>query len=70
MCLTLNTKKRYLPNLNSVGGELDDISVVYFSSIGNKLLFSYVNHARIRPWNQPVLSNQSKVSCSRKQRGL
>ena len=28
--------------------------------------FAYVNHARIRSWNQPVLS---KVSCSRKQRG-
>ena len=31
--------------------------------------FAYVNHARIRSWNQPVLSNQSKVSCSRKLRG-
>ena len=27
------------------------------------------NHARIRSWNQPVLSNNGKVSCSRKQRG-
>ena len=26
------------------------------------------NHARIRSWNQPVVSNKSKVSCSRKQR--
>ena len=35
----------------------------------NKLLFAYANHARICSWNQPVLSNKSKVSCSRKQRG-
>ena len=27
------------------------------------------NHARIRSWNKPVLSNKGKVSCSRKQRG-
>jgi len=31
-------------------------------------IFAYVNHARIRSWNQPVLSNEGKVSCSRKQR--
>ena len=30
-------------------------------------LFAYVNHAWIRSWNQPVLSNEGKVSCSRKQ---
>ena len=30
---------------------------------------AYVNHAQIRSWNQPVLSNEGKVSCSRKQRG-
>jgi len=35
----------------------------------NKQLFAYVNHARICFWNQPVLSNESKISCSRKQRG-
>ena len=35
----------------------------------NKQLFAYVNHARIRSWNQPVLSNESKVSCSRKTAG-
>ena len=35
----------------------------------NKHLFVYVNHARIRSWNQPVLSKESKVSCSRIQRG-
>ena len=32
-------------------------------------MFAYVNHARIRSWNQPVLSNEGKVSGSRKQRG-
>ena len=31
--------------------------------------FASVNHARIHSWNQPVLSNESKVSCTRKQRG-
>ena len=35
----------------------------------NKQFFAHVNHARIRSWNQPVLSNESKGSCSRKQRG-
>jgi len=25
------------------------------------------NHAQIRSWNQPVLGNEGKVSCSRKQ---
>ena len=30
---------------------------------------AYVNHAQIRSWNQPVLSNEGKVSCSGKQRG-
>jgi len=28
---------------------------------------AYVNHARIRSWNQPVLRNEGKVSCSSKQ---
>ena len=37
-----------------------DISLYFF--------YASVNHARIRSWNQPVLSNESKVSCSRKQR--
>jgi len=31
-------------------------------------MFTYVNLARIRSWNQPVLSNEGKISCSRKQR--
>jgi len=30
-------------------------------------IFAYVNQVRIRSWNQPVLSNEDKVSCSRKQ---
>ena len=29
--------------------------------------FAYVNHARIRSWNQPVPSNEGQVSCSSKQ---
>ena len=32
-------------------------------------MFDYVYHARIHSWNQPVLSNEGKVSCLRKQRG-
>jgi len=31
-------------------------------------LFAYVNDTLIRYWNQPVLNNEGKVSCSRKQR--
>ena len=30
-------------------------------------LFTYVNQSRIGFWKQPVLSNESKVSSSRKQ---
>jgi len=30
--------------------------------------FAYVSHARISSWNQPVLNNEGKVTCSRKQR--
>ena len=30
--------------------------------------FAYFNHARIRSWNQPVLSNEGTVSCSQKHR--
>jgi len=33
-------------------------------------MFSYVNHARFRSWNQAVLNKHSKVSCSRKKRNL
>jgi len=29
--------------------------------------FAYVNHFRIRSWNQPVLSNVGICSCSMKQ---
>jgi len=32
--------------------------LIYFSLI--------VNHAQISSWNQPVLRNESNVSCSRK----
>ena len=30
-------------------------------------MFAYVNQARIRSWNQPVLSNESQVSLTRLQ---
>ena len=32
-------------------------------------MFAYVNHAPIHSWNQPVLSNEGKVSYSRKEQG-
>jgi len=30
--------------------------------------FAHGNHARIRSWNKPLVSNEGKVSYSRKQR--
>jgi len=32
-----------------------------FSSIMKQAFFAYVNHARIRSWNHPVLSSVGKV---------
>ena len=40
----------------------------FFSSIAKQATFAYVNYAPIGSWNQPVLSDEGKVSCSRKQR--
>jgi len=31
--------------------------LIYFSLIVKQAIFAYVNHALIRSWNQPVLSN-------------
>ena len=48
----------------------DDIQ--HLSSTKPSIYFAVVwlwNHAPIRSWNQPVLSNKGNVSCSRKQRG-
>jgi len=43
--------------------------LIYFSLIVKQAISAYVNHARIRSWNQPLLSNVSCVNlCSRKQR--
>ena len=50
--------------------ELKHLVLVYtnlFRSIVKQALFAFVNHARIRSWNQLVLSNEGKVSCLRKQ---
>jgi len=33
--------------------------------IVKQTVFINVNHAKIHSWNQPVLSNESKVSCQR-----
>ena len=38
------------------------------SSILKQALFTNVNPSRIRSWNQPVLSNDGKMSCPEKQR--
>ena len=42
--------------------------LIYFSLIVKHAIFAYVNHDSMRSWNQPVLRNDGKVSCSRKQR--
>ena len=39
----------------------------HFKSVFQKVLSSNVNHARVRSWNQPVLKNDGKGSCSWKQ---
>jgi len=36
--------------------------------IEKRALFYTVNHAQIHSWNQSVLSNECKATCSRKQR--
>ena len=35
--------------------------LVYFSLIVKQAMFAYVNHPRIRSWNQPVLINEGKI---------
>ena len=42
--------------------------LIHFSLFVKQAIFAYVNHAPMRSWNQPVLRNDGKVSCSRKQR--
>ena len=46
---------------------LEEFILIYYSSILKQAIFAYVNHARIRSWNQPVLSDEGWVSCLRKQ---
>jgi len=41
--------------------------LIYFSLIVKEILFAYLNDTRIRSCIQPVLTNEGKVSCSRKQ---
>jgi len=50
------------PVLKAIFGEF---ILIYFSAIVKQAIFANVNHARICSWNQPVLSNEGKVSCSR-----
>ena len=45
-------------------------TLIYFSSIVKQAIFAYVNHAQMGSWNQLVLGNEGKVSCSRKQQQL
>ena len=61
--LSSETKTQMLPLISLVYTNL------FLDRLWNMQLFSYVNRARIRSCNQPVRSNESKVSCSRKQRG-
>ena len=42
--------------------------LIYFSSIVKQANFAYVNHVRIRCWNQPVLTNEGKVVYTGKHR--
>ena len=42
--------------------------LTYFSLIVKQAILTYVNHAQMHSWNQPVLSNEGKEFCSRKQR--
>ena len=47
-----------------------ELMLINFSLIVKQAIFADVNHAWIRSsWDQPVLSNEGKVYCSRKQRG-
>jgi len=39
---------------------------MYFRPIVKHVIVYYVIHASFRSWNQPVLSNESKISCSMK----
>jgi len=41
--------------------------LIHFSSIVKPAMFAYVNQTRISSWNQPVLSNEGKVSFTKKQ---
>ena len=64
-----NKDKSYLTPFNSV--KIGTWLIVYNEFILVRLcrkLFSLYRNTRIRSWNQPVLSNECKVSCSRKQR--
>ena len=42
--------------------------LTYFSLIVKQAILTYVNHAQMHSWNQPVLSNEGKEFCSRIQR--
>ena len=48
--------------------ETSEFILIYLSLIAKQAIFAYVNHAQIRSWYQTGLSNEGKVSCSRKQR--
>ena len=65
-------KTYFLLNLVLVLTIFNEGAYLIFKSISHKALnlFYFENHARICSWNQPVLSNKGKVSCSRKQQGL
>ena len=53
--LSSETKTQMLPLICLVYTNL------FLDRLWNMQLFSYVNHAQIRSYNQPVLSNESKV---------
>ena len=64
------TEKGDAPTIGGgAGASFDELGGVTgkFVEYMQKIQFVYVNRARIRFRNQPVLSNEGKVSCSRKQ---
>ena len=76
-----NTEKKSSPSLKSGPKLLTNASteiitintlqfiLILFRSIVKQAVFTKKNHEQIHSWKQPVLSNEGKVSCSRKKRG-
>ena len=53
---------------SSIKSANHEIILIYFSSIVKQAFCCLCKHARVHPWNQSVLCDEDKVSCSTKQR--